>query len=123
MKKLLLTLFILPLFVLGQNSDVESKLKNTVWRISLIELDFHTIVVFEEPGAFGYISNVTSFPTVEKKSDKHQWSVKSSGSVLMKFTDNFLMCVGKMNSSQRMSGTFVNENGDSGTWIGELIKY
>ena len=28
-----------------------------------------------------------------------------------------------MNSSQSMSGTFVNENGKSGTWIGELIKY
>ena len=124
MKKLIfILLFTIPFIVFGQNSDVESKLKNTVWRISLIEIDFHSIVVFQEPGSFGYISNVTSFPTVQEKSDKHQWSVNSTGSVIIKFTDGFLMCVGKMNSSQSMSGTFVNEKGSSGTWIGELIKY
>lgn len=120
---LLILLLTIPFLGFGQNSADESKLKNTVWRISLIELDFHSIVVFEEPGSFGYISGVTSFPKVMEKSDKHQWSVKPNGNVLIKFTDGFLMCVGKMNSSQSMSGTFVNEHGNSGTWIGGLIKY
>ncbi len=124
MKKLIfILLFTIPCVVFGQNSDVESKLINTVWRISLIETDFHAIVVFKQPGPFGYISDVTYAPRVMEESDKHHWRVNSTGSVIIKFTDGFLMCVGKMNSSQSMSGTFVNENGKSGTWIGELIKY
>ena len=51
-KEMMKTLIFFSVFTIqfvgfGQSSDVEFKLKNTVWRISLIESDFHTIVVFQ----------------------------------------------------------------------------
>ena len=124
MKKLILILLLAVPFVLfGQKSDVESILENTVWNISLAEVSFDAIVAFKKPGPFGYIGVSSGSPQVNRELDEHQWSVTSNGNIVIKFTNGFLMCVGKMNDSNTMSGTFVNEKGNSGTWTGERIKF
>jgi hypothetical protein len=123
MKKILFTLLLtIPFLGFGQTSNLEETLRNSVWKITLEETGWTNIIVLNDVGSFGMISNLYGVPVVYNTEEEDWKIVKVDGKekVVITFTNRFLVLSGNV-YNRTMSGTYVNTNGLSGTWKGEKL--
>ena len=124
MKKILfITLFALPFLAFSQ------EISGTAWKIHEGDGD-RKVIFFEEDDTFTYLQVVSHSGNegIVFGDDDETWELhgnKLEGyKLVVLFNDGYKIMTGTFNrTGDYMSGTFMNIDGYSGTWSGELIKF